>query len=68
MKKKLYPLADTPPGGLRLGSGPLMARPTGEKRPPRKGEWYLSGAQVEAYRAHNDLSTPYHIAELATPP
>lgn len=37
---------------------------TGEKRPPRKGEWYLSGAIVGAYRAPNDLSTPYQIARV----
>ena len=37
---------------------------SGEKRPPRKGEWYLSGAIPEAYRAPNDLDTPYHIARL----
>jgi len=37
---------------------------TGEKRPPRKGEWYLSGSKIEAYRAPNDLSTEYHIARL----
>lgn len=36
---------------------------TGEKRPPRKGEWYLSGAIPAAYRAPNDLSTPYIILE-----
>lgn len=32
------------------------------KRPPKKGEWYLSGAFVEAYQAPNDLSTAFHIA------
>lgn len=37
---------------------------TGEKRPPRKGEWYLSGAKIEAYRAPNDLTTAFHIARL----
>ena len=37
---------------------------TGERRPPRKGEWYLSGAIPEAYRAPNDLSTPYQICRL----
>jgi hypothetical protein len=37
---------------------------TGEKRAPRKGEWYLSGAVVEAYRAKGDMQTPYHIARL----
>lgn len=37
---------------------------TGEKRCPRKGEWYLSGARIGAYRAPNDLSTEFHIARL----
>jgi len=37
---------------------------TGEFRPPRRGEWYLSGARVVAYRAPNDFTTPYHIARL----
>lgn len=41
---------------------------TGEKRPPKRGEWYLSGAIVEAYRAPNDLSTPFHIARLVLDP
>ena len=36
----------------------------GEFRPPKRGEYYLSGAIVEAYRAPNDLSTPYWIAEF----
>jgi hypothetical protein len=36
----------------------------GEKRPPRAGEWYLSGARPAAYRAPNDLSSAYHIARL----
>lgn len=36
--------------------------PAGEKRAPKKGEFYLSGAIVEAYRAPNDLTTEYHIA------
>lgn len=34
------------------------------RRCPKKGEWYLSGSIIEAYRAPNDLSTPYHIAFL----
>jgi hypothetical protein len=38
-------------------------RATGEFRPPLRGEFFLSGAIVEAYRAPNDLSTPYWIAE-----
>lgn len=35
---------------------------TGQFRPPRKGEWYLSGARVQAWKAPNDLSTSYWIA------
>lgn len=37
-----------------------------EFREPKKGEWYLSGSIVEAYRAPNDY-TPgnrFHIAKL----
>lgn len=33
------------------------------KRAPKKGEWYLSGAIVEAYQAPNDLTTEYTIVE-----
>ena len=36
-------------------------------RPPRKGEWYLSGAIPEAYLASSDLSTPYHIVTRGEP-
>lgn len=41
-----------------------MARWTGEKRCPKAGEWYLSGAIIQAWKAPNYLSTPYHIARL----
>lgn len=37
---------------------------TGEKRCPKKGEYFLSGAIVEGYKAPNDLSTVYHIGKL----
>jgi hypothetical protein len=30
-------------------------------RNPKAGEFYLSGAIVAAYKAPNDLSSPYHI-------
>lgn len=33
----------------------------GDFRPPRKGEYYLSGAIVAAYKAPNDLSTAFRI-------
>lgn len=35
------------------------------RRNPRKGEWYLSGAIIEAYLAPSDLNSPFHIAVLA---
>lgn len=70
---KTYPLCDTPTSE-ETGGAPFRDRyhagrsffavPTGEKRPPRRGEWYLSGAIVQAYRAPNDLSTPFHLAKL----
>jgi hypothetical protein len=34
------------------------------KRAPKAGEWFLSGAIIEAYQARADMSTPYHIASL----
>lgn len=38
---------------------------TGEFRIPKKGEWYLSGAIPEAYRAPTDeMRTPYYILRL----
>jgi len=43
----------------------LMGTLTGEKREPRKGEWYLSGAIPECYHALYDLDgTPYHIVRI----
>jgi hypothetical protein len=33
----------------------------GEFREPRAGEWYLSGAIPQAWRAPNALNTKYHI-------
>lgn len=70
LQGKYFPLADEPsPDDLaalkvedRVG---VRAVATGEHRAPRKGEWFLSGSYVEAYRAENDLTTDYHIARLA---
>lgn len=42
----------------------VMASRTGKKRPPKKGEWYISGATPEAYRAPNDLTDSFYIVEL----
>jgi len=33
-------------------------------RPPKAGEWYLSGCIPAAYRAPNDLTDSYHIMRL----
>jgi hypothetical protein len=37
---------------------------SGEKRRPKAGEWYLSGSEIEAYRASNDLDMVFHIAKI----
>jgi hypothetical protein len=39
----------------------FRVRYTGEKRCPKKGEWYISGAIPEGYLAPSDLSYPMHI-------
>lgn len=49
---------------MRFVSDHVRAEDSGEFRCPKAGEWYLSGANVEAYYASKDLSTPYHIAKL----
>lgn len=63
----LYPIARDERVPLTLGTHTtLRARWTGEKRAPRAGEWYLSGAIVEAWYASNDLTQEFHIAEAVT--
>jgi len=47
--------------GHKYGLGAVKA---GEKRCPKKGEWYLSGAITCAYLAFNDLSQEHVIARL----
>jgi hypothetical protein len=78
MSKTLYPLGDTPTAQETDGApfkerrnlesfgllGTFRAVSTGEKRAPKKGEWYLSGAIATAYKAPNDLTSEYHIARL----
>lgn len=39
---------------------------TGEFRPPRRDEYYLSGAIPEVWRARGNLSSPYYIMRPAT--
>ena len=65
-RNTLYPVVDRVPGLSDLDRRQLQIRAiwTGEFRCPKKGEWYLSGSPIEAYRAPNDLPTKYHIAKL----
>lgn len=37
---------------------------SGEYRMPKAGEWFLSGAVVEAYQTQADMSVTRHIATL----
>ncbi len=56
-----------PVSGLSFNGVPMhkvRARATGEKRPPKKDEWYLSGSIIAAYRAAEDMTTPLWIAEM----
>lgn len=55
----LYPLGDN--YHILLA---YHAKRTGEFRPPREGEWYLSGSTIHAYRAYAGMSQPYHICKL----
>lgn len=50
------------PGGWSRAT--TRAEWTGETRPPLAGEWYLSGAIIEAYQAGVNMSTPHHIAKI----
>lgn len=67
MTQKTFPIAE----------GERWRRPnfsymqkTGEFRPPRSGEWYLSGAIPEAYFMNVDYPDhcPFHILEPAPRP
>lgn len=58
---KLYPSwreRDSRPTVLFVSSGDF--------RCPKKGEYYLSGAIPEVYRASNDLPSKYHVMRVAT--
>jgi len=57
-----YPLWDLPP--MPFNTRTTRARWTGEVRRPLKGEWYLSGAVIAAYKAPANLSHDFAIAEL----
>jgi len=53
--------------GMLLNEKNGYAINTGIKRSPKKGEYFLSGAQPTAYLAPNDLSEKYYIAEIIKP-
>jgi len=66
---KYYPLTEYYPlystGKISaMMPGNYKAIITGEFRPPKKGEWYISGAIPEAYYVRNDLSTAFYIAKI----
>ena len=72
-KPNYFRLAECPSsgetGGLsfdeRYHGNLIVAVKSGEFRPPKRDEWYLSGAIPEGYKAKNNLSTPFHILKLA---
>lgn len=61
---QLFPLRDWHPSLDWKSKNVLRAQPTGEFREPRTGEWFISGAIPEAYRASTTLCTKYHIARI----
>lgn len=65
-----YPVVDFVPGfertfvhGTISGKG-IAGKWTGEKRAPKAGEYYISGAIPQVYRAPNDLTQDHAIARL----
>ena len=62
-KATFYPLVDFHPLKLEYPRG-LKARWIREFRTPKKGEWYLSGAIIEAYQAKRDMHSPFYIAQI----
>lgn len=57
----VYPRADHS-GFYRDAKDGVMYVKTSEYRCPKKGEFYLSGAIVEAYKAFCDMSVKFWIA------
>lgn len=58
----INPQRPIPSLGVQLRS--IRGVCTLEVRPPRAGEYYLSGAIPEVYRAPEDLTTAYRICRL----
>jgi hypothetical protein len=68
MINKAYPRAS----GSGLPTNHQRYAKTGEFRNPKMGEYYLSGAIPEAYRASHNMSVAYNILreveEIPQPP
>lgn len=63
-KQKYYPYE----GRNMFDNSRKVAVKTDEFRPPRKGEYYLSGAGPIAYLAYHDLSDSFRIMRLIDKP
>ena len=77
MKTQVFPVGDAPCADEKEALGLDRYKPVvpnyqknigaiaiRERRKPREGEWYLSGAVISAYRARADMDTEYQIARL----
>ena len=65
MRLDAYLMRGIDPNNAHIRDGYfVVAVTTNECRPPKRGEWYLSGANPCAYRAPNDLSSAYWICKL----
>ena len=65
MPKGFYPLVDSHPWSKKpIDKKMVVGVRTGEFRAPSAGEWYLSGAIGEGYKAGCDLSTRYYILQI----
>jgi len=65
LRETPYPVADTA-ALFKKTADPwsCAAYWTGEHRPVRPGEWYLSGAIVGAYFSQHGTADAYHIAKI----
>ena len=70
MPVKTYPLGDyhpeqkfKPMKSIGHSDKTIQAINSHEFRCPKKGEWYLSGNPIIAWKAPNDLSQSYWIAK-----
>lgn len=60
LRRKRY-LVETNP---EIRNHPCVAVRSNEFRNPKKGEYFLSGCIPKAYKAYNDMSSKYWIAEI----